>query len=237
MMILLHKGFNYSQDGPGNRLVYHLQGCNFRCKWCSNPESMTAALTDKDVGTVSPAEIIEEAVSCRMMFFDGGGVTFTGGEPTLWHTELLEALRGLKQNGIGTAIETNGSDARLHELLPYVDTLMIDLKHPSREEHIRWTGADNRTTLENIGTILDSGRQILIRIPLIHGVNVCPDTYCAFFAGHDMRNAAIEILPYHEYGKGKWTLPYEIENGYVTQQEIDCMRDAFRSSGYRMIST
>ena len=32
------QGFNFSQDGPGNRLVYHLAGCNFRCPWCSNPE-------------------------------------------------------------------------------------------------------------------------------------------------------------------------------------------------------
>ena len=39
-MKILHKGFNYSQDGPGNRLVYHLQGCNFACKWCSNADSI-----------------------------------------------------------------------------------------------------------------------------------------------------------------------------------------------------
>ena len=39
-MRILQKGFNYSQDGPGNRLVYHLQGCNFACKWCSNADSI-----------------------------------------------------------------------------------------------------------------------------------------------------------------------------------------------------
>ena len=36
------KGFNYNQDGPGNRLVYHLAGCNMRCPWCSNPEGVAA---------------------------------------------------------------------------------------------------------------------------------------------------------------------------------------------------
>ena len=37
---VFQKGFNYSQDGRGNRLVWHLQGCNMHCPWCANPEGM-----------------------------------------------------------------------------------------------------------------------------------------------------------------------------------------------------
>ena len=86
-MRILQKGFNYSQDGPGNRLVYHLQGCNFKCKWCSNPESMP--LFSDNADDIPNDDVVKEIERSRMMFFDGGGVTFTGGEPTLQSDDLI----------------------------------------------------------------------------------------------------------------------------------------------------
>ena len=59
-MKILNKGFNYSQDGPGNRLVYHLQGCNFACKWCSNADSIP--LENPKAKECSVKEVFDEII-------------------------------------------------------------------------------------------------------------------------------------------------------------------------------
>ena len=144
-MKIFFKGFNFSQDGPGNRLVYHLQGCNMKCPWCSNPEGMPFCGGKE----VSAEEIVKECMSCKAMFFSGGGVTFTGGEATVWHDELLLVLKKLKEKGIHTAIETNGTDKKLSELLPFIDYLIMDFKHYDAEKHKYYTGISNETVVEN----------------------------------------------------------------------------------------
>lgn len=70
---VFQRGFNFSQDGPGNRLVFHLQGCNLRCPWCSNPEGLTM----EGGWVATPEALSEEAIRSRLMFFEGGGVTLT----------------------------------------------------------------------------------------------------------------------------------------------------------------
>ena len=42
-MILFAEGWSENFDGPGRRLVFYCKGCNFRCRWCGNPESLSAA--------------------------------------------------------------------------------------------------------------------------------------------------------------------------------------------------
>ena len=233
---IFQKGFNYSQDGPGNRLVYHMQGCNFRCKWCSNPESVEESC--KTTANLSPEEIAQEAVRCKMMFFDGGGVTFTGGEPTVQFEELKKTLSLLKNNGIHSAIETNGSHDRLMGLLDFVDYLIMDVKHVNVKLHKLWTGADNSKTLENIVKITKTKRQVLVRIPLIHGFNGgAHKEFAEFFQLLDTQNVKFELLPYHEYGKDKWERPYEVKNGFVTKQEIDNFKQEFQKSGLHLVTT
>ncbi len=234
-MKVLNKGFNYSQDGPGNRLVYHLQGCNFACRWCSNADSIP--IENPKAKEISVAEMLDEILRSRMMFFDGGGVTFTGGEATLQADELIELLKLLNENGISTCIETNGSSSRLSEIAQHVDYLIVDMKHFDDAQHKFWTGASLEKVKRNIKTLLDSGRQLHIRIPVINGVNVNPEAFADYFAKHKTDNAVFEFLAYHEFGKDKWQGKYTIENGFVSPDIIKEFRLVFESHGLKTVST
>lgn len=234
-MKILQKGFNYSQDGPGNRLVYHLQGCNFKCKWCSNPESMSPDFDGaKDY---TPEEIIGEIKRSRMMFFDGGGVTFTGGEPTMQYDDLLCVLKMCRESEIGTAIETNGSHPRLFEMSKYIDYMIMDIKCPDDEVHKKYTGHSNLETLKNFKRLTLSGRQLHLRIPLINHVNTNPEPFNKLFSSVNMQNVKLEILPYHEYGKCKWISEYEITDGFVSENTLKAFTEAMQSHGINLIKT
>lgn len=234
-MKILQKGFNYSQDGPGNRLVYHLQGCNFACKWCSNADSIP--LENSKAKECSADEIYDEIMRSRMMFFDGGGVTFTGGEVCVQSDELLVLLNKLKESGIHTAIETNGSYASLRNLAGYVDYLIVDMKHFDEAEHIKWVGASNKSVKDNLEYFFSLGRQIHIRIPVINGVNNNPQGFANYFKNFNTSNAVFEFLAYHEYGKDKWQGKYQIENGFVDSSAITEFKRIFEKYGMKTVVT
>ena len=61
-------------DGPGVRFVVFMQGCNFKCKYCHNPETITI----KDETLISCDDLIMKIERYRNYIFDKGGVTFSG---------------------------------------------------------------------------------------------------------------------------------------------------------------
>ena len=233
-MYIFQKGFNFGQDGPGNRLVYHLQGCNMKCIWCSNPEGIC-----RNGGKqFCVEELFREGVRSKMMFYGGGGVTFTGGEATLQIDELLELLMRLKEADIHTAIETNGTSRRLSEILQFIDYLIMDFKHYDSEALKKYTGIGNEQIKKNYEMICDRKRQVHIRIPLIHGINADnPEGFAEYLGSFKNPNAVYEFLPYHEYGKDKWKEEYQVRDGFVSEEELLHFRDVFAAYGLKLVRT
>jgi pyruvate formate lyase activating enzyme len=285
---ILKKGFNYSQDGPGNRLVYHLQGCNMSCRWCANPESISSGgslMIEKEklleavcpYGAIregglnrhicsdchnqpclheyknqgihlscfemSEDEILDEAEASSTLFFDHGGVTFSGGEPTFQYPALKQILKRLKENNIHTAIETNGTHKRLEELFPYIDMLIMDFKHINNELHKEHTGVSNEQIMVNVEKAMSSHPNVLIRTALVNGFNADRkyiNEFLSFYKQFNHENTQFELLKFHEYGKEKWEqcgLTYQMESGYIREGLEKEFEEAYRAKGLTIIRT
>lgn len=234
-MKIFKKGFNYSQDGSGNRLVYHLQGCNFRCKWCSNPEGLTTNCDTSINYTID--EIVSEVLNCRPMFFDGGGITLTGGEATLQFDELFTLFTLLKKLNINTAIESNGSHPKFSEIFHITDHLIMDIKHYDSAKHKYWTGDDGTNTYKNLEKLCSQKKSALIRIPVINHINNEPEAFVNFFNNFNCSRLSFEFLAYHEFGKDKWKTAYEIKDGFVSKNDIEKFYYIFKHNGYKVITT
>ena len=241
MLYLFQKGFHYSQDGPGNRLIYHLQGCNLRCPWCSNPEGL--ALTG---GTGYPiSELVDEVLRSRPMFFEGGGLTLTGGEVMMQREGVKRLLSEVHAAGVNTCIETNGVSPHLSELFPHIDHLIMDIKHHDPCRHRAVTGMENGVACENLALALAQGMDVLVRIPLIGGFNASVEDahkFASLLSSLGMRErGALELLTYHEYGKAKYEslgLPYRMdESARITPEMLTKFTDVIRASGIKLIKT
>lgn len=120
-------------------------------------------------------EIIEKVVKDKP-FYDtsGGGVTFSGGEPTIHMEFLSDLLVTLKNKDIHTLIETCGyfNFEKFKKLiLPYIDMIFMDIKFLDTEKHKHYCGVDNHLILENFLRLqelsLHEGFEIKVRLPLI----------------------------------------------------------------------
>ena len=205
-------------DGPGIRTIVFLKGCPLRCRWCCNPEGqqwetqqMSQGGTVRTVGRdVTVREVIEEIERDRVYYnrSGGGGVTLSGGE-CLAQPEFSEAiLRCAKDAGLTTAIETTGyaDYSVIERILPYVDTVLMDIKHTDPEKHREFTSKDNALILENAKKIAKEARRLIIRTPVVPGFNDTEDEIRAIarFAKSLDGVREMHLLPYHRIGSDKY---------------------------------
>ncbi|MDP2727146.1 MAG: glycyl-radical enzyme activating protein [Dehalococcoidia bacterium] len=150
------------------------------------------------------AEVKKDALFYRN---SGGGVTVSGGEPLAQPQFVAELLRKCRDAGLHTTLDTCGyaHKAVLRAVLEHVDLVLYDVKHMEEEAHRRATGVSNRRILANARAVASAGVPMIMRLPLIPGLNDDEENICrtARFA-QELGVRRLDLLPYHRFGAGKY---------------------------------
>lgn len=160
----------------------------------------------------------EDADFYRM---SGGGITLSGGEVLAQAEATYSILMAAKSRGYHTAIETCGyaKTETVLKIARYVDLFLFDIKQMDPVKHKFWTGVNNELILANVRTLLESGHNVRVRMPLLKGVNDSKDEIDAvidFFKPYRYQKNfdGVDLLPYHKLGVGKYASlgrDYQIE--------------------------
>ncbi len=197
-------------DGPGVRYVIFLQGCPMRCAYCHNPDTW-----EINAGTEMEASYIIEQYNRNKSFYNGGGITVTGGEPMLQIDFLIELFTLAKNESIHTCIDTSGITynaqnteliKKMDHLMTLTDLVMLDIKHIDPQKHIELTAQPNSGILAFAAYLNEKKVPMWVRHVVVPGLTD-DDEYLfklGYFIGQFTNLKALDILPYHDMGKVKY---------------------------------
>jgi pyruvate formate lyase activating enzyme len=156
------------------------------------------------------SEVMAEVLADRDFYrASGGGLTLSGGEPMTQFAFSLAVLQSARSEAIHTCMETAGyaPAAKFAEILPLVDLFLFDYKLPGSAEHRKYTGVPNELILENLDFLYRSGKDILLRCPIIPGINDTPEHFSSIarLSQKYPHLRGVELLPYHDLGNSKRT--------------------------------
>ncbi|MDI3311295.1 MAG: pyruvate formate-lyase-activating protein [Thermoanaerobacterium sp.] len=227
-------------DGPGIRYVVFMQGCPLRCAYCHNPDTW-----DYNGGKeVSTDEIFNDAKRyISYMKVSGGGVTLTGGEPTLQPEFCKDLFKKLKASDIHTALDTSGyvDIDKVKELVKYTDLFLLDIKHIDDEGHKKLTGVSNRKTLKFAKYLSDEGKKMWIRHVIVPGITDDMEEIkrLADFVSSLKNVDRVEILPYHKMGVYKYEvlgIPYSLKGiNPPDTSKIEEIKEEFRKRDIKVV--
>lgn len=194
------------------------------------------------IGRQESVEQIVATVLRDLPFYktSGGGATLSGGEPFFQPEFAHELLSTLKQNEVSTAVETCGAVpwSRIADSLDLVDLFLYDCKIIDADKHMEFCGADNAMILQNARRIADTGKNIVLRTPIIPGINDSTHDIqlLADFVMSLPENASLELMPYHAIGSGKYIaigLPEPLP-GVPSLESLDYVLDPLMAMGVKV---
>lgn len=186
------------------------------CRLCGACADACPALAMEICGREWPLdELMAEVEKERGVMTDsGGGVTLSGGEPLLHPSYALELLQELGRRGFHRAVDTTlfAAPEVVRSVAAACELFLVDLKVMDSEVHRHYTGVPNELILQNLRMIASfspsapEGHPYRIRIPLIAEVNASEANIAAtaaFLCSLDHKPDQVDLLPYHDIGKGK----------------------------------
>lgn len=234
-------------DGPGARLTVFLSGCPLRCLYCHNPDMLEL----KDGEPVVAEQILARVRRYLPVFrATGGGLTLSGGEVLMQPAFAARLLRGAKELGVHTALDTSGFlGADLTDgMLADTDLVLLDVKSGDPDTYRRVTGGELAPTLAfgrrlaRAGLAGGHAPEVWVRFVLVPDLTDDADNVervAAYVAElNEIRPGTVtrvEVLPFHQMGRYKWAAlgrTYELEATRPPSAELtERVRDQFRAHG------
>lgn len=162
-------------DGKGVSTLAAFHGCPLHCRYCLNPQCQREGVWR----TFTPESLYEEVKIDQLYFLaTGGGITFGGGEPSMY-PDFIVRFREICGPEWNLTLETslNVPADNIRRLSSVVNQFIIDIKETNDEIYRRYTGLSNRRALDNLQELLQEGRgdDLIVRLPLIEGYNTQED--------------------------------------------------------------
>jgi pyruvate formate lyase activating enzyme len=212
-----------------------------KCKMCGECVQTCYAGALVLVGREMTVDEVMEEVLRDKVFYEtsGGGVTLSGGDPVMQCAFSRALLEKCKNVGLHTAVETAGNSQwrTLASLLPVTDLVMMDIKHVNPEKHENATGVSNRRILENAVRLSKTDKPLIIRVPVIPGINDSVDEIEAIakLVRGFPNLQYLELLPFHRFGEAKYQalgLKYPASHLVTpTQDKMRGLAEAARKQG------
>lgn len=205
------------QDGPGIRTTVFLKGCALRCSWCHNPEGLSSEpqilrspAGERLVGTKYTSSELAKLLNRQagLLSENGGGVTFSGGEPLFQSDFVMETVAQL--HGMHILLDTSGygSAANFLHLAKCVDMLYFDVKSLDTDIFKKYCGGNVDVVLKNLIQLQSLDVEVVIRIPLIPRVTDTLQNMTAIIKIiHEIPGLLrVDLLPYHKLAGAKYPL-------------------------------
>ena len=205
---------------------FQRDGCS-GCGVCARHCSAHALELCGKITTVT--ETMETVLRDREFYREsGGGLTITGGEPMMQPGFAAALAETAKEEGLHVCLETSGfcKEEDLRTITRWTDLFLYDFKLGDETQHLQYTGVSNRRILSNLKVLDSLGADIILRCPIIEGVNLNPRHFeqIAETVGMFAQIRAVELEPYHPLGISKRAAlgmePAEVPGGFLAREKI-----------------